>query len=169
MGEAPTGTVTFLFTDIEGSTRLWEECPGAMRTALARHDALLRAAIESHGGFIFKTGGDAFCAAFPAATSAAVAALLGQQRLLAAAPSPLRTQLELKVRMAIHAGEAELRDGDYFGPALNRVARLLAAGHGGQVLLSGAAREAVGIHLPQGATLRDRGSHRLKDLQQPEQ
>src|SRR5437773_11877853 len=91
----PSGTVTFLFTDVEGSTRVWEEHPDAMRPALARHDSVLRAAIESHGGCVFKTVGDAFCAAFPAAASAVEAALLGQQRLLAAAASPPGTQLEL--------------------------------------------------------------------------
>src|SRR5437660_471652 len=121
MPDLPRGTVTFLFTDIEGSTRRWEEQPDAMRLALARHDALLRAAIESHAGCIFKTVGDAFCAAFPAATQAVDAALLGQQHLQTAAPSALQRQLELKVRMALHTGEAEVRDRDYFGPPLNRV------------------------------------------------
>src|SRR6266699_1848620 len=98
MGSAtslPTGTITFLFTDIEGSTRLWEEHPDAMRLALARHDSLLRAAIETHGGSVFKTVGDAFCAAFPAATQALDAALLGQQHLQSAVPSALRQQLDL--------------------------------------------------------------------------
>jgi predicted ATPase/class 3 adenylate cyclase len=157
--QRPTGTITFLFTDIEGSTRLWEERPDAMRESLARHDALLRSAIENHDGFVFKTVGDSFCAAFANAPDALAAAVTAQ-RSLNSAPG----EVDLKVRMALHAGAADERDGDYFGPTLNRVARLLAAGHGGQVLLSQAAREA----LPSDAPLSDMGSHRLKDLQQPE-
>src|SRR5207248_10745003 len=111
----------------------------------------------------------AFFAVFPTAADALDAALVVQQGLIAAQHSAPATHDILRVRMALHTGEAELRDGDYFGAALNRVARLLTAGHGGQVLLSRAALEAVGAHLTDGATLRDRGSHRLKDLQQPEQ
>src|SRR5947208_465646 len=140
MPELPTGIVTFLFTDIEGSTRLWEQQPEAMRAALAGHDALLRAAIEAHGGQIFKTVGDQFCAAFAAAPDALAAALEAQRALAAetfAAVGPLR------VRMALHTGAAEERGGDYFGPPLNRLARLLAAGHGGQVLLSQASADRV--------------------------
>jgi len=160
--------ITFLFTDIEGSTRLWEEHPEAMRGALAQHDDLLRACIESHGGQVFKTGGDAFYAAFTDPAAALRAALAAQQWL----PPVLIEKDEsssIRVRMALHTGIAELRDGDYFGPTLNRVARLMAAGHGGQILLSGAARAAIGDALPEGAALLDRGSHRLKDLQEPEQ
>src|SRR5437762_12847208 len=122
MTDLPTGTVTFLFTDIEGSTRLWEQQPDAMRLALARHDALLRAAIEAHGGHVFKTIGDAFCAVFASATDAVDAALAIQQSLrslqppaVAPAPGP-----SLCVRVALHTGAAEERDRDYFGPALNR-------------------------------------------------
>src|SRR5438105_10026712 len=102
MPDLPSGTITFLFTDIEGSTRLWEEQPDAMRLALARHDALLRAAIESHGGHIFKTIGDAFCAAFATAPEALDAALAIQQNLLHAQPSTLDAQLPVKVRVALH-------------------------------------------------------------------
>src|SRR5262245_22826644 len=117
-----SGIVAFLFTDIEGSTRLWEADLRAMSAALARHDALLRAAIEAAGGRVFKTAGDAFCAVF-ASPAAAMAAAVAAQRTLADQSSQLSTPL--RVRMAIHAGQAEMRDGDYFGPPLNRVARLL--------------------------------------------
>ena len=127
----PTGTVTFLFTDIEGSTRLWEAQPDAMRVALARHDALCATPSSMRNGHVFKTVGDAFCAAFALAPDA-VAAALAAQRALAAEPWPEATPI--KVRMALHTGAVELRDGDYFGPPLNRVARLLATGHGGQTL-----------------------------------
>src|SRR5438034_762024 len=106
-----TRTVTFLFTDIEGSTRLWEENPDAMRLALARHDVILRAAIETNGGVVFKTVGDAFCAVFPTATQAVDAALIGQQHLLADSSTALQRHLGLKVRMALHSGEAEVRAG----------------------------------------------------------
>src|SRR5205823_7978562 len=120
----PTGTLTFLFTDIEGSTRLWEEQPDTMRLALARHDALLRAAIETNGGTVFKTMGDAFCAAFSTAPQALGAALMAQQSLHQV-KAGVDAELMLKVRMALHTGAAEQRDGDYFGQPLNRVARLL--------------------------------------------
>src|SRR5437764_9834107 len=136
MAEATTDTVTFLFTDIEGSTRLWEEHRDAMRQALAQHDDLLRACIESSGGHVFKTVGDAFCAAFSDPREAVEAVLASQQWLPALALQTPEGPLPLRVRMAIHAGLAEQRDADYFGPPLNRVSRLLAAGHGGQVLLS---------------------------------
>jgi predicted ATPase/class 3 adenylate cyclase len=161
----PSGTVTFLFSDIEGSTRRWEQQPEAMQAALARHDALLRAAIQGQGGYVFKTIGDAFCATFETA-QAALAATLTAQRALAAEPwgavGPLR------VRMALHTGAAEERDGDYFGPPVNRVARLLSTGYGGQTLLSAAVQELVRDQLPEDATLRDLGEQRLKDLQRPE-
>src|SRR5438477_12477938 len=121
----PTGTLTFLFADIEGSTRLWEEQPDTMRLALARHDALLRAAIETNGGTVFKTMGDAFCAAFPTAAEALEAALMAQQSLQQV-KAGVGSDLMLKVRMALHSGAAEQRDGDYFGSPLNRIARLLA-------------------------------------------
>jgi len=161
----PTGTVTFLFTDIEGSTRLWQDHPDAMRPALARHDHLLRQAIAEHGGYVFKTIGDAFCAAFPTAPEALAAALTAQLALTAASGE---TETPLLVRMALHTGSAEERDGDYFGPPLNRVARLMAAGHGGQTLLSLAAQELTRDALPASSTLRDLGEHRLKDLGRPE-
>src|SRR5262245_47345216 len=171
MADLATGTVTFLFTDIEGSTQLWEQHPDAMRLALARHDTCLNAAIESNGGHIFKTGGDAFCAAFATAPDALDAALAAQQTLRALQPSAVATAagLALKVRIALHTGAAEARGGDYFGPALNRIARLLAIGHGGQVLLSQTTADPVHEELPPHASLRPLGSHRLPDLQRPEQ
>jgi len=161
----PTGTVTFLFTDIEGSTKLWEDNAPAMQAALARHDELLRRAIEERGGYVFKTIGDAFCCAFPSALHALEAVLAAQPALLSEGwekTGPLR------VRMALHTGSADERRGDYFGPPVNRVARLLSAGHGGQVLLSSATQELVRDTLPEGARLRDLGERRLKDLFRPE-
>jgi predicted ATPase/class 3 adenylate cyclase len=166
MGTLPTGTVTFLFTDIEGSTRLWEQHPAAMKQALARHDEMLRQAIEGRGGYVFKTVGDSFCAAFAAAPDALEAALEAQRALQAEAwPGGIAG---INVRMALHTGTAEPREDDYFGPPLNRVARLEAAAHGGQVLLSLATQELVRDSLPRGASLRDLGAHRLKDLFRPE-
>ena len=131
----PSGTVTFLFSDIEGSTQRWESDRAAMQDAVRLHDWLMRESIAAAQGYVFKTVGDAFCAAFRMPESAAVAAL-GAQRALAAAE---RFQVDgLRVRIALHTGTADERDGDYFGPAVNRVARLLSLGHGGQVLLSSA-------------------------------
>jgi predicted ATPase/class 3 adenylate cyclase/Tfp pilus assembly protein PilF len=165
MASPPTGTVTFLFTDIEGSTKLWEDNAPAMQAALARHDELLRLAIEKHSGYVFKTVGDAFCCAFPTAPDGLEAALEIQGRLLS---SEWEESGTLLVRMALHTGAAEERDGDYFGPPVNRVARLISAAHGGQVLLSLPAQELVRDQLPVGTTLRDLGEHRLKDLFRPE-
>jgi class 3 adenylate cyclase len=113
-----------LFTDVEGSTRRWEADAEGMRVALAAHDEVLRAAIEAHGGFLFKHTGDGVCAAFSSPGSTVDAAVAAQRAL------------ELPVRMGIATGEAELRDGDYFGAVLNRAARVMAAGHGGQILLA---------------------------------
>ena len=168
MSELPTGTVIFLFTDIEGSTRLWEEHPDAMRLALERHDTLLTAAIETNNGRVFKTVGDAFCAVFSTATDALDAAIQVQLNLRNLQPSAVTSDLPLKVRLALHVGAAELRDADYFGPTVNRVARLLSVGHGGQILLSGAVQELVRDDLPPGVSLRDLGQHRLRDLQRAE-
>lgn len=165
----PTSPVTFLFTDIEGSTKLWEQHPEAMRVALARHDGLMREAIASRQGRVFKTIGDAFCAAFASAPDALAAALTVQAALFSWSSEGGDAALPLRVRMALHTGLAEERDDDYFGPTLNRVARLLAVGHGGQTLLSEAAQEAAFQNgPPPGAVLRDLKSHRLKDLSQPE-
>jgi predicted ATPase/class 3 adenylate cyclase len=166
MPPTPTGTITFLFTDIEGSSRKWEEQPVAMRTALATHDRILRQAFEAEGGYVFKTVGDAFCVAFDTAHDAFTAALEAQRQLHTTNWEGLR---ELNVRMALHTGAAEQRDGDYFGPSLNRVSRILAAAHGGQVLLSLPAEELVRDLLPTGVQLRPLGEHRLRDLARGEQ
>jgi LuxR family transcriptional regulator, maltose regulon positive regulatory protein len=162
----PIGTVTFLFTDIAGSTQLWEQHKEAMQAALARHDLLLRQAIDAHNGAVFKTVGDSVYAAFVRAPDALAAALAAQRALQQEAwelPTPLR------VRMALHSGAAELRDGDYFGPPLNRLARLLNLGHGGQILLSRATHDLVVDELPRETSLRDLGEQHLKDLSRPEQ
>jgi predicted ATPase/class 3 adenylate cyclase len=166
MADQPTGTVTLLFTDIEGSTKLWEKSPRGMQVALTRHDALLWEAIEGHGGFVFKTVGDAFCAVFPTALGALEAALAAQRGLFVEAWG--EEIGALKTRMALHTGTTHERDGDYFGPPVNRVARLLSAGHGGQVLLSSSTQELVRDHLPPQIHLRDLGERRLKDLSRPE-
>ncbi len=168
----PTGTVTFLFTDIEGSTRLWEEHPQAMERALARHDALVREAIEANAGHIFKTGGDALCCAFGDAADAVAAALAAQRALCAedwaALAEAWAEGAELRVRMALHTGPAQEREGDYFGASVNRVARLLACAHGQQTLLSRATYELVRDHAPEGASFQDLGEHSLRDLSHPE-
>jgi class 3 adenylate cyclase len=165
MAELPSGTVTFLFTDIEGSTARWEQQPDAMGAALARHDALLRAAIREHGGHVVKTMGDAFHAAFARAPDAVAAGLAAQRRLRA---EPWGEVGPLRVRMALHTGAAEERDGDYSGPSLNRAARLLSAGHGGQVLLSQATAELIRDAPPEGTGLVHLGEHRLKHRIRPE-
>jgi len=153
----------FLFTDLEGSTRLWELAPGPMSVALARHDDIMHRFIEQYGGSVFKTVGDAFCAVFPDVTAALAAALKAQIEL----PSESFDRIgSLRARMAIHFGSALERSGDYFGPSLNPVARLLSAGHGGQVLVSFAAAERVD-ELPGGATLVELGEYRLRDLTEP--
>ena len=156
---------TFLFTDVEGSTRLWEQYPDAMRSALARHDAILRAAIGGADGEIVKSTGDGLMAIF-AAPLDAVSAGIAAQRTLGDEPWP--RMCAIRVRMGIHSGEADSRGGDFFGPAVNRTARIMAAGHGGQILLSGSTAELVQGDLQEGAALRDLGEHRLKDLGRPE-
>jgi len=165
MSGPPSGTVTLLFTDVEGSTRLWDTERDAMAAALRRHDEILRDAIERVGGYVFKTVGDSFCAAFSAAR-AGLDAALAAQRNLAAEPWP--TSLPIVVRMGLHAGVCEERDGDYFGPAVNRAARLLGVAQGGQVLVSAVAAELLSDDLPDGVGLRELGTHQLKDLSRPE-
>jgi len=163
---ASIGTVTFLFTDIEGSTRFWVESPKDMSRIQALHDVLLKKTIEDHSGSVFKTVGDQTCAAFadaPRALAAAVAA----QRALGAEGWLIGVQ-PLLVRMALHTGTVEHRGGDYFGAALSRVARLESAAWGGQILVSLATHELVRDQIPEGVTLRDLGRHRLKDLTTPE-
>ncbi len=147
---APSGLVTFLFTDVEGSTRRWEADADGMRVALAAHDEVLREAIEAHGGFMFKHTGDGVCAAFGSPRCAVDAAVAAQRAL------------ELPVRMGMATGEAELREGDYFGAVLNRAARVMAAGHGGQILLADSTAGLVS-----GVDLLDLGPRRLRDLPTP--
>ncbi|MFL5805025.1 MAG: helix-turn-helix domain-containing protein, partial [Roseiflexaceae bacterium] len=161
----PSGTVTFLFTDVEGSTRLWEQHQEAMHQALARHDAILRQAIAAHSGHMFKTMGDAVYAAFASAPDALSAALAAQRALLIEDWGKVGA---LRVRMALHTGTAQAYAGDYIGLPLNRVARLLSAGHGGQILLSRATQELLRDDLPPDLELRDLGQHQLKDLIRPE-
>src|ERR1700737_3297550 len=147
---APSGVVTFLFTDVEGSTRRWEADADGMRIALAAHDEVLRRAIEAHGGWLFKHTGDGVCAAFASPRSAVDAAVAAQRAL------------ELPVRMGIATGEAELREGDYFGTVLNRAARVMAAGRGGQILVA----DSTAVLLS-GVDLLNLGPRRLRDLPIP--
>jgi len=161
----PTGTVTFLFSDIEGSTERWEQHRAAMDAAVKRHDALMRSAAERHNGYVFKTVGDAFCVAFARVSEATNAAVDVQRKLNAEDFSAIEG---LQLRIGLHAGEASERNGDYFGPAVNRVARLMSIGHGGQVLLSGVTRDLASRDLPTGVSLIDLGSHLLKGLAEPE-
>ncbi|OBB01128.1 cyclase [Mycobacteriaceae bacterium 1482268.1] len=144
---APSGVVTFLFTDIEGSTRRWEADPNTMRAALAAHDALLNDTVLAHDGYLFKHTGDGICAAFSSPKAAVDAAVAAQR------------ELALPVRMGIATGEAERRGDDYFGAVLNRAARVMAAGHGGQILIDGATAELV-----TGVELHGLGTHRLRDI-----
>ncbi len=163
----PAGTVTLMFTDIEGSTALWEAHPGEMRVALARHDEIASSIISQSEGTIVKSRGegDSLFAVFPLATDAARAACALQAALLR---ESWPDSISLRVRMALHTGEAELREGDYFGSAVNRCARLRAIGHGGQILASAATQELVRDALPEGCSLEDLGAHHLKDLGRPE-
>ena len=158
------GTVTFLFTDVEGSTRLWEEEPERMKPALAWHDAMSRAAVEAHGGLLVKSTGDGVHAAFDNAVDALQAAVDLQQAM-----RPQATNcVPLRVRCGLHAGAVERRDNDYFGSPVNRAARIMSAAHGGQVLLSQAVADCVRDLLPHAVSLRDLGKVRLKDLSTPE-
>jgi predicted ATPase/class 3 adenylate cyclase len=168
MSEAPfSGILTFLFTDLEGSTPLWEQHPHLMQEISARHDELLRAAFEAHGGRIVKTTGDGFHVVFKSPSDGIVAALAGQQAL-AAEDWPQEIG-DLKVRMGLHSGESQSRDRDFYGPELNRAARVMGVGHGGQVLVSGTTTALLRGRLPDGAELVDLGLHRLKGLSEPEQ
>ena len=162
----PTGVVTFLFTDIESSSRLWERAPDEMREALAQHDALCRETIATSGGVVFKTVGDAVYAAFERPNDALEAAIAIQRAMRSHAwPSTIG---ELRVRMAIHTGDCSQRDGDYFGTTLNRVARLSSLGYGEQILVSSATAALLRDALGERVALRELGLHRLKDLAQPE-
>lgn len=161
-----SGTLTFLFTDLEESTYLWGQFPEAMPSAQARHDALLREAVETNAGQVVKTTGDGLHAAFASAADAVAAAFAGQQALLGEGwpddTGPLR------VRMGLHTGESQEREGDFYGSEVNRAARLMSIGHGGQVLLSGATARLVRDRLPPGTSLLDLGEHGLRDLEHPE-
>ncbi len=163
--DRPSGTVTFLFSDIEGSTQRWERHAAAMASALERHDALMREAIEAHRGYVFKVMGDSFCAVFPTVPEAVAAAVRAQRALGATDFSNVEG---LRVRMALHTGEADERAGDYFGTSVNRVARLLAIGHGGQVLISASTADLLNDTMPAELGLRDLGSHSLRDLERAE-
>ena len=162
----PTGTVSFLFTDIESSTQRWDRYPEAMAEAVRRHDTLGRAAIEARGGYVFKTLGDAFCAAFSLPDDAVAAAVDFQRALLAEDFSGVGG---LRIRAAVHTGAADERDGDYFGPTVNRVARLLAIAQGGQIVISGVAQDLALGAVSAPIAFKDLGAHRLKDLSRPEQ
>ena len=161
----PTGTVSFVFTDVEGSTRLWEQQPEAMRVALTRHDEILRAAIDDHGGYVFSTAGDAFSAAFHTPFDAVSAAVEAQRRLQA---EPWPAGAQIAVRMGVHTGTAHERDGDYFGTALNRAARLMGLAHGGQILVSLPVEELVRDALPDDVHLVELGEVELRGLSRPE-
>ena len=161
MAEAGSPTRTFLFTDIEGSTRLWEEEPGAMRQALARHDQMLRSMVETHGGAVFSTGGDGFAVAFQNAGSALRAAVDGQRALV---DEEWPVSRPIRVRMGLHTGEAVERDGNFFGPGLNRCARLMGVAHGGQIVCSETTAALVRELPDSGVSLLDLGAHRLRDL-----
>ena len=150
----PGGTVTFLFTDVEDSSRLWEDSPTDMADALRIHDAVVRGSIERHGGYVFATGGDGFCAAFSTAADAAAAAIESQEQLRD------DTVVDFAVRMGLHTGEAIQRDRSYFGSDVNRAARLMSLAHGGQVLVS----DATEVLLRDRVALRPLGEHRLRGL-----
>src|SRR5438045_8039675 len=168
MHNPPTVTVTFLFTDIEGSTVLWEQHPEQARTAMARHDEIVEDVVGRHDGMLVRPRGegDSRFAVFRRATDAVAGAAALQQAFYTeewTTPAPLR------VRIALHTGEADLRDGDYYGTAVNRCARLRDAAHGGQAILSSVTASLARERLPASATLRSLGRHRLRDLPEPDE
>lgn len=167
MGTQPTGTVTFLFTDIEGSTKLWEQYPEEMKSALARHDGILKEAVESNNGYLIKTTGDGIHAAFSTALDSVKAALDAQREFQTSEVSEI-SEVLLRVRMGMHTGEAELRNGDYYGSTLNRAARIMSIGHGGQILVSETALQIAQEHLSENVTVLDLGQHQLKGLSKAE-
>lgn len=157
MASGPSGTLTFLFTDVEGSTKWWALDATAMSASLKLHDEIVRSAIEDHDGYVFTTAGDAFCAAFARASQAVSAATEAQRRLASASwPGPT-----LRVRMGLHLGEAEERAGDYFGPVVNTAARVESAGHGGQVLITAPVRASADV------PARSLGVHELRSVPEP--
>ncbi len=163
MRQGEATRIAILFTDIESSTRNWEESPQAMASALRRHDDLVREAVAAHDGQIFSTGGDGFGIAFATADDAVRAALHIQRGLHTA-----ELDLPIRVRMGVHTGEGEARDGDFFGPDLNRGARIMAVAHGGQIVISAVAAAQLGELRTPLMGLRDLGTHRLKDILTPE-
>ena len=163
MPTPPSGNVTFLFTDVEGSTALWDRHPAEMAGLLAEHDRLVRGVVEAHGGYVFTTAGDSFSVAFTHVRDALEAVLDLQRNLI-----DLSGDIELRVRAGIHSGAATERDGDYFGPTLNRCARITGAAHGGQILVSGTSGGMLDGDLPEGVDLIDLGVHRLRDLLEPD-
>ena len=160
-----TDSLTFLFTDIENSTQLWEQHPKAMKIALARHHTILRQTIADHHGQIFKAVGDGFHAAFPSAMDGLKASMAAQRALYVEAWAK---ETPIKVRMALHTGIADAQNGDYSGPLFNLLARLIAAAHGGQTLLSAAFYEQVQAHLPPDVEVRDMGERRLRSITRPQ-
>ena len=164
--EWPTGAVTFLFSDIENSTPLWDRHQSAMQPALAKHDALLRTAVQSHGGIVVKNTGDGLLAAFISPANALSAAVTAQRALYDAA-WPTIAPDRIRVRMGLHTGEAELREGDYYGSAVNRAARLMSIGYGGQVLVSSTTIRLIEEALPAEINLLDLGEHQLRGLARP--
>jgi predicted ATPase/class 3 adenylate cyclase len=173
-GNLPSGTVTFLFTDVEGSTKLWEKYPEAMKSALAKHDSILKEAIESNNGQVIKTTGDGVHAVFSTAIDA-INASTDVQRLLQTSEffakrhdEAKNSEVSIRVRMGLHTGEAELRGGDYYGSTLNRAARIMSIGHGGQVLISETTLRIVQDHFPVDISTLDLGQHHLKGLNRPE-
>ena len=167
MSELPTGTLTFLFTDIEGSTELWEQHPRLMRLIMARHDEIIEELVSNNQGQVVRPRGegDSRFAVFSHAGDAVAAAVAIQKTLTT---TPFDEQISLRVRIGMHTGHAELRMGDYYGSTVNRCARIRGVGYGGQCLLSMVTAELARDHLPPGINLLDMGTHRLKGLQQEE-
>ena len=168
MSDRPIGVITYMFTDVEGSTPLWQKYPNDMRTVMARHDSLLISTVEANGGTVVRPRGegDSIFAVFLRATDGVGAACAAQQ-LLSRESWP--EGIAINVRMALHTGESELREHDYYGNTVNRCARLRSIAHGGQILISEATAQLVRDDLPGDISLRELGSHRLMDLQRPEQ
>lgn len=166
MTNPPTGTVTFMFTDLEGSTALWEQNPKAMNEALAWHDHVLRRAIEAHGGYVFATAGDGLAAAFSDPMQGAAAAVEVQQAISAREWG--NDIGVLRVRIGLDTGIAEERDGDYFGPAVNRAARVMGLAEGGEVLASHTAADLLRHHLEDGVRIVEVGERQLKGVTRPE-
>ena len=162
----PSGTLTFMFTDIEGSTRLWDRDEASMRVALAEHNRILQDSVARNDGEVFKTMGDSVCAVFVRAEQAVLAAFEAQRDLQALEPGD--ESASIRVRMALYTGFAQAADHDYAGPPLNRVSRILSVAHGGQILVSEATRDLAVGSLPKSILLRDLGTHNLRDLERSE-